>query len=438
MRVRSLSPSAKGALAVTIVFLFKPWVHGFDTVGYYSWLRSAVVDGDLEVGDEFAYYGFGGERGLTPTGHTHNEFAVGSAVLWSPLYVLAHGFTLAARAAGWPLAADGYAPQYVWAASLGSAGWALAALLLTYRLGCRLFSPRVAALATLAVWLASPLVFYTFSHPLMSHANDAFAYALLVTDWQRTRANSAWRAAAARGAAAGLCALVRLQNAVFLIPLFAGILAQGVARRSGRWLAVSLGALLVGWGLAFSPQLAVWRVVFGRWIVLNPYDTGGGPTFTWLCPHILEVLFSTNRGLFVWTPLILPALSGLVPLARCDRRLAGLLGLNFVLQLYVVASWRWWGGSASFGQRFFSNMLPAFGLGLGAWLERLSRARVRFGWCVATCVLFVVWNGLLVVRYALGDVPRIGPMALGTLIGGQFTILPRQFERVVQALLTRR
>jgi len=87
----------KGILILIIIFLvaflvlFKPWIHGFDTVAYYSWLRSAVIDGNLQMSDEFTHYGYGAERGTAPTGYTYNEWAVGSAVLWSPFFLAAHG-----------------------------------------------------------------------------------------------------------------------------------------------------------------------------------------------------------------------------------------------------------------------------------------------------------------------------------------------------------
>jgi len=40
-------------------FLFKPWIHGFDTVAYYSWLRTVAIDRNLDVGDEFSHFGYG-------------------------------------------------------------------------------------------------------------------------------------------------------------------------------------------------------------------------------------------------------------------------------------------------------------------------------------------------------------------------------------------
>ena len=438
-----------GTIVLGLVFLalfpvlFKPWIHGFDTVAYYSWLRSAVIDGDLNVGNEFSYYGYGSERGLTVTDHTHNEWAVGSAVLWSPFFLAAHGFSLLGRQLGLPIATDGYATQYVWAISLGSSIYALLGILLMHSVCRELFSPRTSVLATTAIWLASPLVFYMYSHPAMSHANDFFAYSLFVFVWYKTRSLRTWRGAALRGAAAGLCALVRQVNAVFVVFVLGELGVHGVRAwlRTRRVAETGLALLRmasfsVTWWLAYLPQVIVWRVAFGHWIELNPYAAGAGVGFRWLQPQVLAVLFSPNRGLFVWTPLILLAVLGWILLWRRERRLTLFLALNFGLLLYVVSSWGTWSGSAAFGQRFFTNMVPAFALGLAALLDRLSK-HVRFYWLVSACALFVVWNGLLVVRYVVGDVPRLGPVPVSELVVGQFTVIPRYLKRILQILLTR-
>ena len=102
----------------------------------------------------------------------------------------------------------------------------------------------------------------------------------------------------------------------------------------------------------------------------------------------------------------------------------------------MIASWSAWSGAAAFGQRFFVNMVPAFGLGLAAMLTILHRS-IRWRWLVAGCSCFIIWNGLLVVRYVLGDIPHSGPVPLGVLVVGQFTVLWRHFHRIVQILLIR-
>ncbi|MBU0703847.1 MAG: glycosyltransferase family 39 protein [Chloroflexi bacterium] len=445
-----LKRTDRGVLVLGIIFLiafpvlFKPWIHGADTIGYYSWLHSLVIDSNLQTSDEFEHYGMGWLNSYADTGLRDNPGAVGSAVLWTPWFLAAHGFTLLGRALGLPWIADGYGQQYILAVSLGSTVYAFAALLIAYRLTRDFFVSPAAVLAVAAVWLSSPLVFYMYSHPLMTHTNDAFAYALFLFTWHRTREHRNAAQYGLLGLTAALCALVRNQNAVLvLFPLLEIVFSTARAGRRGEgWKQAASEGLLKGgffsvaWWLAFLPQLLVWHAVFGTWLTGNPYAHSGGGTFDFFRPHILGVLFSTNHGLFVWTPLMLPAVLGWFPLWRRDRRLTSLLVINFALQLYVIGSWSSWNGSAAFGQRFFTNMVPAFALGLAALLNMLNQ-RVRFRWLAAACALFVVWNGLLIVRYVVGDVPHLGPVPLYELIVGQFTVIPRHLSRIVRILITR-
>lgn len=48
-----------GLFVLAAVGLFKPWVHGADGMGYYSWLRSVVLDGDLNTANEYEHFGYG-------------------------------------------------------------------------------------------------------------------------------------------------------------------------------------------------------------------------------------------------------------------------------------------------------------------------------------------------------------------------------------------
>ena len=424
--------------------LFRPEVRGTDPTGYYSWLRSAVIDGDLNTADEYAHLGRGAVGGTTDTGHWDNPYAIGSALLWAPFFLAAHAITLLVRLLGvsWP--ADGYGAQYVIAVSLGSALYAWLSVLLTYLLARRLFDATTALIAVLSVWLASPLVFYQYSHPIMAHANDAFVCAVFIFVWYRTRAQRTVIQYALLGAAAGLCALVRNQNTVFVLFPLAEIAYRAVAARraigSRRALVATVlsrtGAFSLGWWLAFTPQLITWRVVFGTWLPGNPYARSGGGDFDFLHPHIFGIFFSTNHGLFVWTPLLLAAVCGWFFLWRRDRGLTGLLAVSFALQVCVIASWSSWSGAAAFGQRFFVNMVPAFGLGLAALLSALGR-RVAWRWLAAGCASFVVWNGLLLLRYALEDIPRASEVPLDRLVLGQFTLIVRFVDHVVHLVQQR-
>ncbi len=433
--------------------IFKPWIHGRDGAAYYAWLRSAAVDRDLDTYNELQHYqnvqdvdlqsnAWRDDSGRTQTGLWINHWPVGSAVLWAPFFLLAHAATHILNLLGLGLPANGYSPPYVWLSMFGSTVWALLGLLLVYGIAKEIYDDRTATLATASIWLASPLVFYMFMYPTMSHANDAFANAVFVFVWYKTRRERGYMAWVALGLSAGLAGLVRTQNV--LLAVFPGLeLAADLVGRlrlrswdEVRHSIIKAGLFAIALLIALAPQMLVWKAVFGSYIVLNPIQISMGLGFDLQSPHWLKVLFSSNRGLFVWHPILLPAAVGLWFLARRERRLALMLLIAFLLQLYLIGSYDAWHSSPAFGARYFVNMLPMFVLGLAA-LTDWMRPRMSFTPLVAAAAAFVLWNFSLIVQYSLQLVPRFGPVALSQMVQNQFLVVPRYLGRVVGLMLSR-
>jgi hypothetical protein len=435
-----------------MVAIFRPVIHGWDGAAYYSWLRSAVIDGDLDTGDEIKHFEelqeadvqsqrWNDQHGRSATGLWINHWPVGSAVLWSPFFLAAHGAVRGLSAVGVQIPADGYSQPYVWLTMLGTTLWGLAGLLMVYRIGRSLFDDFSATLASICAWLASPLVFYMFVSPAMAHSNDVFANALFLWVWFVTRERRTAKGWFALGLAAGLAAMVRNQNALLVV--FPGLeLAWTLLHaRSARALPTALrplghGVLLaVGALLAFLPQMVVWQAVFGSFLVLNPQQVSSGLGFDWSAPHLLDSLFS-SRGVFVWHPVLLLGALGLSPLARRDRRLALFLAINMLLQAYLIGSWDAWQGTPAFGARYFLCLLPGFQLGLTAlvaWARRRASVSVLAGAGAA----LVVWNGGLLVQYTLQLIPRGGDVSVGQMVSNQFLVVPGYVGRVVGLVLAK-
>ena len=432
----SASKLIVGMWLITLILLFRPGIHGFDPVSYYSWLRTVVIQGDLEVSDEFEHYGVFEATRISPvTGHYLNEWAVGSAVLWSPFFLAGHGIATIGQALGFDVAADGYSWPYIWLTALGSAVYALLGLLILYPL-CRQFARRYEAqLAVLTAWLASPLVFYMSAHPFMSHANDFFLNVLYFRLWAR-ESDPTWRSRLMLGFVGGLAVCVRLQNATLLIwPALADLLRPlrsqrpDLAHTPGRLLAFGAGV-----GAGFAPQVIVWRIVFGQWFVLNPYGVTNAGHFDLLSPHFFDVLFSTNRGLFLWTPVALFAVWGLVfHLPRYRPHWALFLGANLVLQVYVIGAWSQWAGAAAFGERFLVNNVHTFALGLAALYMSHFFRRSRL-LPAGFSAFFIVWNLILLARYGLEHIARVGAVPFNDLWIGQFDFLRGIAGRISQAI----
>ncbi|HET8647948.1 MAG TPA: hypothetical protein VFO85_20805, partial [Vicinamibacteria bacterium] len=341
-----------------------------------------------DFGNDFA--GLGAQPVLSSEGEVTARTPIGTALLWLPAFLAAHA---AATVGAWTAGAanDGFAPLYQSAATSSSYVAGLAALLIVEALLRRRHGAALALLAVIALWLATPLHFYMTANPFMSHAASVLAATLLTAAWLRAR--RAWTPAAWRwaGAAGALLALVRVQDAVLLVPPLVDLLL-GPPRESATEapaaprprLAAAFLALPAAAGLV---QLGVWLALYGgRFldVVLAQNLVGGGEL------HVLDVLFAARHGLFTWTPVYLLCALGWVALARREGRLALLVAAGFALAVLVNALIQDWWGSHAFGQRRLLALTPLFALGLGAALAALV-ARPLLA-VAALLVPAVLWN----------------------------------------------
>ncbi len=441
-----------GALCIVAVLalpLFTPRVYGADEIKYFAALRSVYFDRDLHYANEYAHFigrdpvAHAGLRpymeGETPTGYRLNDAPIGTAVLWSPFYVAADIGVAAARSLGAAVPRDGYAWPYVWAVCLGSLFWGTAGMFLAYRL-CRAYASRTASLwGVVAIWFASPVVFYLYITPAMAHANSMFAVTLFLLLWQRGRVDRAARGWVILGAAAGLMILVRELNWLLLLVLAVdetqGILhvvqsadwqrvrgAPLVRAAVVEWWRRSVGYLCfaVALGIVVAPQLYVYQTLNGTF----------GPTpfvvekFSLLPRYAFAVLFSGFHGLFSWHPVTLVAVLGLAALWRRAPWVAAALVVFVAAQVLVIGSYETWWGGASFGARRFINCTAIFSLGLAVGFGTL---RGRFRHLAAAAIAgLVLWNAGLAVQYSVGLIPRDAPVSIGRIARNQvFEVPPR-------------
>lgn len=400
---------------------------GSDGFFYYAILRSAVLDADLHFGNDYELLGLP-KQPQTPMGLPANQFAVGASLLWLPFFLLAHGLSLALSSMGVPAAADGASYVYQSFVCAGTILYASAGFFLAYRAAGRYCRPRPAAGATLALWWATPAIYYIIAEPSMSHGLSVFTMGLFLYLW-RPMAERGLLAWAALGGAAGLAALVRWQEGlVALIPL--GELVWRVARRetaparAGACLCVYAAAIL----LVFSPQMAFWNALYG-----SPLTMPQGERFmNWFSPAPLKTLFSTRHGLVAWHPVFAAALAGLFALRRRSRPLAAAVLFLFLAQLYVnSAVERWWADDA-FGGRRFTGLAPWFVLAAACLIED-----VRGRWARPLIVLFlgacVAWNGLSFAQYRLGVVSRSEALTLREMTIDRILLAPRLLDTAVKA-----
>lgn len=414
-------------VAAGLILVTRPSIHGNDGVQNYAYLRSLLCDGDLDFTNEYEHYmtlqaGWFDHKSVPRDPVTQrpiNLYGVGNSILWAPYVLAAHGVAMVAG-----LPADGYARPYEWAVGFGSALHASAGLLLLFLLLRRRTGPEAAFWAVAVVWLASPLFFYMYLHPSMSHANSFLAAMLLLWVYLSGDGLGRWCAV---GACAGLMALVRFQDAA----LAAAIVGAGEivafsqlvpGRRKpfllGRMPRYTLSALCAV--AVFSPQFMAWKALQGGYLT-GPRAYMDQGNISGLPLNAMPALFSAHHGLFYWHPLLLAGAVGLVAGRGMVReRAMALVGLS--AQAWIIGSWSVWWAGASFGQRMFISALPLLAIGVACAVVMVPRRRLVVP---AVLIAFTLWNFGLVVQYGAAMISRKEPVTWAEMARNNFIEIPR-------------
>jgi hypothetical protein len=378
---------------VLLVVGFRPVVQG-DGTGYFSYLHSVVIDHDLDMTDEYAAAGPngvhvpGGTAPLANTGLPPNQFPIGPAILSLPAYLIA----LLISPSGQPL----FGPPFTSAYTLASLFYGALALALCYRLARRVTnSTGAAAGAITAIALATPLLFYLLYDPSYSHTFSAFTVSFFLYLWWTRREGRTASGWLLLGLVGGLMALVRWQDG----PLMAMTLLD---IRRARW---RLLLMIPGAVLAFSPQIVVDEVIFGKVM-----PGAASVAFDPLHGHYVQVLFSSWHGLFTWSPVLLAAVVGYWFVQ--DRALKVAFALCFLIDLAIIGPYAYWWGAASFGMRYFINLTPFFAIGLAALAMHLRPAVLWVG-----AGVLAAWNLLLMLNLIYVIRKDVDPGYVGLLVG---------------------
>jgi hypothetical protein len=462
----AISPDTPSSLYPKLLFFFflltlplvNPWVRG-DGVGYYAYLRSALIDHDLNFENDylaanksFVLVRFDAQGHLLPefftkTGHVENHFSVGPAILWAPVMVTVHMAVLLLDRFGANIPADGYSRPYLLAMGLTTAFYGFLSLFLAFQIARNYFEKQWAFLATLGIWLASSLPVYMYFNPSWSHAFSAFSVSLFLWYWDRTKLRRSPGQWAMLGLIAGLMGNVYYPNAILLIfpaveLLYLARTTSATPRQSDMAIGkLALCSLLFGavFVVSLLPTFLTRQIIYG-----NPFETGypGIMTWNWKSPVFLGVLFSSDHGLWSWTPILALATIGVFFIVRRDTLLGIGSILTFAAFLYFIASYPDWAGISSYGNRFFISLTPIFILGLAAlldafarWVGKASRAMAFSGAAIA---LFVVWNLGFIFQWGTHMVPARGDISWSVMTHNQVVEVPLRLTRSLQSYFLHR
>jgi hypothetical protein len=263
------------------------------------------------------------------------------------------------------------------AASL-MAALSVAFVYLTARgLGRRLGIGEPGAIATAIVYAVATPTWAVSSQGLWGHAPAQLGLAIAL--WGLLRAETALWAATVAGLGAGV--MVASRPSTTLVAGVLALFALGGLGRRGIAFVLALGAIAA---VVAGHNLATFGTLQGGYTELHrAHAAHHGVASAWsgsFLEGLLGVLVSPSRGLFVYAPVLLFPVGGLI--AWVARRRGGLLaGAAAVTAVGVgtIAMFSVWWGGHSFGPRLVADVLPALVLGLvpvwpTVWVSRPGRA----------------------------------------------------------------
>lgn len=371
--------------ASLILLLFShPLVHG-DGLAYFIILDSIAGDGDLDFRNQDMRFGHVNQYQIfhhPMTGELVTAFPFGSAFLLAPFYWLGAAIEPALPAAQFQYdhfqRIQGRSLAFSLTASLAALCAALLSVWFAYQTARRISTSAMAALAALACFIGTPLLFYATIEPLDSHVYGAMLIACALWLGARHMHSSGGNghvppsaiAMFALGLVLGMATLVRWQLVLYALPIWLLLLVRCIQRFDRQRLGI-LSTFTLGVGLFVSLCMTYFWLYFGSALTI-PSEAQSGTQFISPFLHYLpQIIFDGQHGWLPWSPLAALGLIGLLGLVRLTSQPWWLIGvvclIGIGLELALNASLYDWGGGWAYGQRRMTEAYAPLVLGT-AWL----------------------------------------------------------------------
>ena len=364
-----------------------------DGRGYYAYLPALIIDHDATFSKvaerEAKLLGYRHYKPgyLVKSGnHSMNKYFAGEALLLLPFFLAG---TFFAWISGGEI--NGFSFFFQFFIGLGTLFYLFAGLnFLKKILEHFHIRPGVVTLTLISILFGTNLFYYSLWQPTMSHvfsffAINGFLWFTIIAIQNRKVKSALWM-----GLFLGLAGLIRPTNlaVILLVPfMFENRLMLRQFLHKARSEKLPILIFTLSFLAILSSQVMLWYMQTGHFAVWSYQNEG----FNFSRPEIINVLFSWKKGLFIYTPLILVALFGLIPLViRSRMRFISMAGF-LMLSTYVIASWWNWYYGDGFGLRPFIDYYGIYAI-LLALLMNAGRFRANVYVYIVILSPFILLN----------------------------------------------
>lgn len=342
-----------------------------DKAGYYVYLPATFRYGfqadrfpdsmDVKTGNGFQLD--------LETGKVYTKYTYGVALMQLPFYLIAEFIT--AQTGG---TVNGFSVINHRAINFASVTYLLLGLFLLFNFLKKQLGGLNAILALLSVFLATNLYYYAIDETGMSHIYSFFLFSTFIYYSHQSQflSKSAIVGKLFFGLLTGLIVLIRPSNLIFLSYFFL-IDTSGFHEIKQRLKNIfqfnSAVILALGAFIIILPQLIYWQYTHGNFV----HYSYGNEGFNWLNPKLMQLWFSPNNGLFLYSPFYLLILIFAVQMIPESKRNNIVVMSIFIATSYVYASWWMWDFGCSFGSRNFVEYTALFSMPLARFYKQSSK-----------------------------------------------------------------
>lgn len=335
-----------------------------DSEGYYQYLPALIIIKDvhkLPPGSVWPYYNDKGEY--------VNKYTCGIAIFEFPFFMLAYylcpplGYTRS----------DYFNPLYCNIVALSGLLASFLGLFFLRKSLLKLVSPGVTFWVIVSVFFGTNLYYYATREMNIAHVYNFFLFSHLLYMIPGYLKKPGRLNSFLLGAVLGWIILIRPTNIIvaLLIPLY-DVYSLSDLKERIRFLIQHLRLMLwmiPGAFLFFLPQLMYWKEMTGHWLYYSYTEEGFK---YWNEPKIAAVLFDVQNGLFLYSPLVLLMMAGIVLGLFKKNFQAPVVLLIFSIATYLFASWwAWWFGGA-FGHRCYVEFYAILAFPLAGLYQHVS------------------------------------------------------------------
>ncbi len=365
-----------------------------DGKGYYAYLPAIFIYNDLNFGfnqtvekNDHPETWYTDYRYKLDKKRIFTKYYVGTAIAYSPFFLIAHFWSLMM---GWQ--ADGYTAIYHGSVLIAALFYMAITLIFMGKI-LDFFSINhwVKVLCILGAYFGTNWFYYTTWEASLSHVYSAGVISTFLYSAIIFKKNTTIKWGIIIGVLLGFIVLLRPLNilVVLFLPLFHQRFSSFI-----QWInslfdkPLILGLSFLSFFGVLSIQFIIYKIQIDQWYIYAYMNEG----FNFMKPHFFDFLFSIRKGFFVYTPLFLLSILGLVFWFRYNSFQAFWWIITMTILVYILSSWHMWWYGGTFGTRVLIEYYIIWIIPLAILFQR-TRSYVKTMFAIVACLF--VFNGVL-------------------------------------------